>query len=34
MYNPLAVRVLLFVELPLHLLGVEELEEVGLKVET
>ena len=34
MNNPLAVRVLLFVELPLHLLRVEELQEVGLKVET
>ena len=34
MNDPLAVRVLFFVELPLHPLRVEVLQEVGLKVET
>ena len=34
MNNSLAVRILLFMELSLHLLRVEELQKVGLKVET
>lgn len=33
MYDPLAVRVLLFVQLPLNLLRVEELNEIRLKLE-
>ena len=34
MNYPLAMRVLLFVKLPLNLFGIKELEEVWLKVET